>query len=527
MARLLMPLPPDDADPTEVSIPWHVLRARGHQFTFATPDARPADADAIMLTGEGLDPWGQIPGLRRLVLVGRLLRANRAARAAYAALAADAAFRAPIAWAAIDPNDYDGLILPGGHRARGMRPYLESETLQAAVAAFFAAGKPVGAICHGVLLAARSRRADGKSVLHGRLTTALTWPLERAAWALARRTRFWDPLYYRTYPEVRGQKPGFMSVQAEVTRALARPSDFRDVPMREHQRARKTGGRARDSLTDDRPAFVLRDGPYVSARWPGDAHTFAKIFADVLAERERAVMPDEKLAALIFDVDGTLAETEELHRAAFNAAFAAAGLPWRWDVALYARLLKVTGGKERIAHYLTLLPDPPALDSAAIAALHADKTARYAELVESGGLALRSGVAALVESAGAAGLRLAIATTTSRPNVDALLARTFGRNPFDVIVAGDEVAAKKPAPDVYVEALRRLGLPAAACVAIEDTEQGLRSALGAGLACVVTKSVYGDGGNFAGALAVVASLGGVTLGTIAAWRAGTATRLTA
>jgi putative intracellular protease/amidase len=287
MAHLLMPLPARDFDPTEAAVTWQVLRALGHDFTFATPDGRAAEADTIMITGQGLDPWARIAGLRRLVVVGLLLRANRAARAAYAALAADPAFQAPIPWARIDPAAYDGLVLPGGHRARGMRAYLESEILQAAVAAFFAAGKPVAAICHGVLLVARSRRADGKSVLHGRLTTALTWALERSAWGLARRTRFWDPDYYRTYSEAPGQPPGFMSVQAEVTRALARPADFRDVPMREHQRARKTGGMARDTLTDDRPAFVVRDGTYVSARWPGDVHTFAKTFADVLAERER------------------------------------------------------------------------------------------------------------------------------------------------------------------------------------------------------------------------------------------------
>jgi putative intracellular protease/amidase len=287
MAHLLMPLPALDFDPTEAAVTWQVLRSLGHEFTFATPEGSQAEADDIMLTGQGLDIWGRIPGLRRLVFVGRLLRANRAARAAYVALAGDAAFGAPIAWADIDPAAYDGLVLPGGHRARGMRAYLESEVLQAAVAAFFAAGKPVAAICHGVLLAARSRRADGRSVLYGRLTTALTWQLERSAWGVARRTRFWDPDYYRTYPEAPGQKPGFMSVQAEVTRALARPADFRDVPMREHQRARKTGGMARDTLTDDRPAFVMRDGTYVSARWPGDVHTFARTFAEVLAEREQ------------------------------------------------------------------------------------------------------------------------------------------------------------------------------------------------------------------------------------------------
>ncbi len=230
-------------------------------------------------------------------------------------------------------------------------------------------------------------------------------------------------------------------------------------------------------------------------------------------------MPTMEPAALIFDVDGTLAETEELHRAAFNATFGDAGLGWHWDVPLYARLLKVTGGKERITHYLTTLPDAPPLDAAAVAALHREKTARYTALVDQGGLALRPGVAALVEEARRAGLRVAVATTTSRPNVEALLARTFGNNPFDVIVAGDEVAAKKPAPDVYVEALRRLDLPAEACVAIEDTEQGLKSASGAGIPCVITESVYGRDGDFTGALAVVSDLDAVQLGTIMAWLA--------
>ena len=193
------------------------------------------------------------------------------------------------------------------------------------------------------------------------------------------------------------------------------------------------------------------------------------------------------LEALIFDVDGTLAETEEIHRAAFNAAFAAAGLGWHWDVPLYARLLDVTGGKERIRHY----DSQNALSSAQIAALHADKTARYVEFVRGGAISLRPGVAELLADAQAAGLRLAIATTTSRPNVDALLAATLGANPFEVIAAGDEVSAKKPAPDVYLLALARLGLPATACIAIEDTQNGLASASAAGLRTVITPSLYG------------------------------------
>jgi putative intracellular protease/amidase len=150
-------------------------------------------ADDLMLTGEGLDLWGFIPGLRRFTAVGRVMRANAPARAAYAAMEQDVAFKAPLAWRHVSREDFDGLLLPGGHRARGMREYLESEILQKLVSEFFAAGLPVAAICHGVLLAARSRAADGRhSVLFGRRTTALTWALERKGWMAGRIFRFWD-----------------------------------------------------------------------------------------------------------------------------------------------------------------------------------------------------------------------------------------------------------------------------------------------------------------------------------------------
>ena len=122
----------------------------------------------------------------------------------------------------------------------------------------------------------------GHSVLHGRRTTALTWSLERKAWGVARYSRFWDANYYRTYVEEPGQPWGYMSVQQEVTRALADPADFEDVEKDTPDRRRKTSGRARDTLTDDRPAWVVRDGSYVSARWPGDAFTFARTLAEVL-----------------------------------------------------------------------------------------------------------------------------------------------------------------------------------------------------------------------------------------------------
>lgn len=283
MAKILIPLPRHDADPSEVAVSWKTLQADGHTVVFATPDGRPASADGMMLDGMGLDPWGWIPGLRRFPLVGLFLRANASARAAYAAMRTDAGFCSPQQWDVLDCADYDALLLPGGHRARGMREYLESALLQELVTTFFAADKPVAAICHGVLLAARSRwPVTGVSVLFGRRTTALTWALERKAWRTARISRFWDPHYYRTYKEVDGQPDGWMSVQQEVTRALAAPADFLDVSPDATDHRRKTNGINRDSERDATPAFVIRDGNYLSARWPGDVHTFARQFSRML-----------------------------------------------------------------------------------------------------------------------------------------------------------------------------------------------------------------------------------------------------
>jgi putative intracellular protease/amidase len=185
-------------------------------------------------------------------------------------------------WDQLSADEFDGLVLPGGHRARGMRDYLESAALRRLVVAFFDADKPIGAICHGVLLAARSRRDDGKSVLYGRRTTSLTWAQERAASALAHVGRWWDRDYYRTYVEEPDQPKGYMSVEAEVARALASPGDYVDVPRDASDFRRKTSGLARDTIGDARPAWIVRDGNYVSARWPGDAHTFAASFAELL-----------------------------------------------------------------------------------------------------------------------------------------------------------------------------------------------------------------------------------------------------
>jgi len=284
MAKVLIPLPRRDFDPSEAAVSWSVLKQLGHSVTFATPDGRPGTADDMMLSGEGLDVWGFLPGLKHVVAIGRLMRANAEARDAYARMRDDPAYKAPLSWPQIRREDFDGLLLPGGHRARGMREYLESETLQRLVADFFAAGLPVAAICHGVLLAARSRAADGRSVLFGRRTTALTWALERAAWRVGRIVRFWDPNYYRTYEDGPGEREGHMSVEQEVTRALAQPSDFIDVPRSDPDYRIKTSGMVRDMFDNERPAFVVRDGNYISARWPGDAHTFARRFAAMLAE---------------------------------------------------------------------------------------------------------------------------------------------------------------------------------------------------------------------------------------------------
>ncbi len=214
------------------------------------------------------------------------------------------------------------------------------------------------------------------------------------------------------------------------------------------------------------------------------------------------------LEALIFDVDGTLAETEECHRQAFNEAFTGAGLDWHWDTALYGRLLEVTGGKERMRHYAATIGR--AIDDAAIARLHAAKTARYVGLVEGGAMALRPGVARLLHEAHAAGLRLAIATTTSPENVAALLRTTLGPDGaglFECIGAGDMVAAKKPAPDVYRLVLDRMRLEPGRCVAFEDTPNGLLAARGAGIPTVITTSLYGGTAGFDQAFMVVDGLG--------------------
>lgn len=214
------------------------------------------------------------------------------------------------------------------------------------------------------------------------------------------------------------------------------------------------------------------------------------------------------LEALIFDVDGTLAETErDGHRPAFNQAFREAGLPFQWDEETYGRLLKVTGGKERIRRFLAERPDCSALTDADIVRLHRRKTELYTAWVQSGAVRLRPGVRRLIREAKALGLKLAIATTTSPDNVDALLARAGLSDAFDVVGAGDVVPRKKPAPDIYAYVLDRLGVRPDEAIAFEDSENGLIAGVMAGLRVVVTPSHYTRGEHFDRAWALVTDLG--------------------
>ncbi len=288
--RILIAIPSHDFDPTEVAVTWKILKAAGHDLVFATPDGSPGAADPIMLTGEGLDPWGFLPLLKKIRLIGLSLRAHAPARQAYRQMQQDAAFLKPLRYSDLHVDSVDALVLPGGH-AKKMRQYLESAELQRFVADFFDSGKPLAAVCHGVVLAARSvSKKTGKSALHGRKTTALTWKLEKTASLMSRFIRFWDRHYYRTYLEEPGQPVGYMSVQAEVTRALARPEDFLDVAADAPNRFAKSSGLMRDTAANSAPAWVVRDGNYVSARWPGDVHTFAKTFDEVVREHYAATM---------------------------------------------------------------------------------------------------------------------------------------------------------------------------------------------------------------------------------------------
>ncbi|WP_295636353.1 HAD-IA family hydrolase [Novosphingobium sp.] len=214
-----------------------------------------------------------------------------------------------------------------------------------------------------------------------------------------------------------------------------------------------------------------------------------------------------RLKAIIFDVDGTLAETEEAHRRAFNRAFAEAGLAWRWSEADYAALLTTTGGRERIGRYRAEIGLAP--DATTVAALHMRKNEIYAEQLAAGEIESRPGIMRLIRESLDRGVTLAIATTTSRANLDGLLRHVLGPGSetwFPVIVAGEDVAVKKPDPEVYSRALAALGLEPEVCVAIEDSKHGLAAARAAGIATVVTPSRFTSGQDFSAAALVCSDL---------------------
>jgi protease I len=250
---VLFPLPARGFDPTEAAIPWRAVIDAGHEVVFATPEGQVAAADPRILSGRGFGPWRPF------------LRARPHAREVYEQMAASPAFRSPLRYDELDAAAYDAVLLTGGHEPQ-MKPYLESERLQELVAETMLAGKPVAAICHGVLIPARARNPEtGRSLLHGRKTTTLLEAQENSAYLM---TGLWLGSYYRTYAP---------TVEAEVREALASPEDFIPGPFllgRESPDKRDYG-------------FTVRDGNYLSARYYTDAYKFADDFVELLADYAR------------------------------------------------------------------------------------------------------------------------------------------------------------------------------------------------------------------------------------------------
>jgi len=240
----------DDFDPTEIAVPWKILRDAGLDICFATDSGKAGKCDQRMITGDGL-------GLLKSMLI-----AHKSARLAYEEMCDAPAYQKPISYADIKVDDFDSLLLPGGH-AKGIIPYLESTILQKHIVSFFDADKPVGAICHGVVAACRAQNPKtGKSILYGRKTTALLRRQEMLAYHLTR-INLGD--YYRTYP---------VTVEDEVTAALENQNDFLQGPM----------PFLRDDMDHLSRGFTVRDGNYLSARWPGDAHKFSQEFLAMIQE---------------------------------------------------------------------------------------------------------------------------------------------------------------------------------------------------------------------------------------------------
>lgn len=248
MSSVLIPLPLKGFDPTEVAVPWQVLSRLGHEIVFTSPDGSIASADPIMVTGKGLGP------------LKYLLRADANGRAAYQEMTKSDAFNSPLSYEQALAGNYDALMLPGGHD-KSVKPYLESELIQQIAADYLADNKPVGAICHGVLVLARARRKDGSPVLNGRKVTSLVNRLENTGYQL---TRLWMGDYYRTYPEI--------TTENEVRRSLASNADFDAGPP----------GTRRDSMDKLHLGFTVRDGNLLTARWPGDVHRWSVEMGELL-----------------------------------------------------------------------------------------------------------------------------------------------------------------------------------------------------------------------------------------------------
>lgn len=247
---ILMVLPEYDFDPTEAAVPWWHLRQAGHDVTFATPQGKQSYADPQLVT-KGFGIWSPF------------LMTSPEALEIYRAMEADYAFQHPLAYDEVQPGQIDAVVIPGGH-AQGVKTLLESARMQQVMVDLFARDVPVGAVCHGVVLLARSRVPQtGRSVLHGRKTTSLTNFMELSAWWM---TRWWLGNYYRTYP---------VTVQDEVMASLAAPANYQRGPIWPR----------RDTAAAPQRGFVVRDGNYLSARWPGDCNLFGQAFVALLAER--------------------------------------------------------------------------------------------------------------------------------------------------------------------------------------------------------------------------------------------------
>lgn len=248
-SSVIMPIPSEGFDPTEAAVTWKTLKDSGIKVVFSTPDGQPGAADPIMVTGKGLG------------LLKWSMRADDNGRAAYAEMIKTEEFNNPILYSEINVQHYDALVLPGGH-AKEMRPYLESSILQEVTADFIKENKIVGAICHGVVLVARSMDPiTGRSVLYGRRVTTLPNWMEMTAYKL---TKLWMGNYYRTYPET--------TTQNEVVEVLATHEDFLEGP----------SSLERDAPENIKAGFVVKDRNLITARWPGDAHLFGKTLVEEL-----------------------------------------------------------------------------------------------------------------------------------------------------------------------------------------------------------------------------------------------------